>query len=189
KRKRSIKVVPREAITEMIRDPCHAPFPAMRHNAPPSASPFNFARVFDDVPNPQQMLQQATLSAKTVATSCLNSTSDEADDCQLRLIDERRRRRMISNRESARRSRMRKQRHLDELWSQVLRLQGENQSLVERLSEATERHERAVREIARLREEVSDLRQLLRDVRFDSPYDDASGGIRDLEEVACDSES
>ncbi|KAI3423452.1 uncharacterized protein J3R85_010946 [Psidium guajava] len=183
-------MVPREAIAEMIREPCHAPFPAMQHDALPSASPFNFARVFADLPNPHQMLQRAMLSGKTVATSCLSSTSDEADDRQLRLIDERRRRRMISNRESARRSRMRKQRHLDELWSQVLRLRGENQSLVERLSEATERHETAVREIVRLREEVSDLRQLLRDVRFDSPFDDASGGIRDLEEaVVCNGET
>ncbi|KAF8039170.1 hypothetical protein BT93_B1657 [Corymbia citriodora subsp. variegata] len=178
-------MVPREAIAEMIHNPDYAPFPAMQNHAPSSASPFNFARLFADMPNPQQILQQVTLSAKTGTMSCLSSTSDEADDRQLRLIDERRRRRMISNRESARRSRMRKQRHLDELWSQVLRLRGENQSLVERLNEATERHERAVRENASLREEVSDLRQLLRDVRFDSPYDDASAGIRDLEEVVC----
>ncbi|XP_030449659.1 basic leucine zipper 8-like [Syzygium oleosum] len=162
-------MVPREAITEMTHNPNHAPFTIMQNNAPSSVSPFDFGRLFAEIPNPQRILQQVTLSAKTAATSCLSSTSDEADNRQLRLIDERRRRRMISNRESARRSRMRKQRHLDELWSQVLRLRGENQSLVERLNEATERHERAVRENARLREEVSDLRQLLRDVRFDSP--------------------
>lgn len=162
-------MVPREAITEMTHNPNHAAFTIMQNNAPSSVSPFDFARLFAEIPNPQLILQQVTLSAKTAATSCLSSTSDEADDRQLQLIDERRRRRMISNRESARRSRMRKQRHLDELWSQVLRLRGENQSLVKRLNEAMESHETAVRENARLREEVFDLRQLLRDVRFDSP--------------------
>ncbi|XWS25487.1 hypothetical protein CRYUN_Cryun27aG0072100 [Craigia yunnanensis] len=48
--------------------------------------------------------------------------------------DERKQRRMISNRESARRSRWRKKKHLENLTDQVNRLNIENQQLKNRLS-------------------------------------------------------
>ncbi|XP_030532122.1 bZIP transcription factor 11-like [Rhodamnia argentea] len=48
-------------------------------------------------------------------------------------VDERKRRRKISNRESAKRSRMRKQRNLENLRNQVNRLKLENQELSNRL--------------------------------------------------------
>ncbi|XP_047336259.1 basic leucine zipper 43-like [Impatiens glandulifera] len=99
-----------------------------------------------------------------------NSTSDEADDQQLiSIVNERKQRRMISNRESARRSRMRKQRHLDELWSQVVWLRNENHQLIGKLNHVSEYHDRVVEENTQLKEEVSELRQRLVDMQLNSP--------------------
>lgn len=112
-----------------------------------------------------------------------NSTSDEAEEQQLRIIDERRQRRMISNRESARRSRMRKQKHLDELWSQVVRLRTENHNLIDKLNHVSDCHDKAVQENARLKEEVSDLRRMLTDLQIGSPF--TAMALRDLEDVPC----
>lgn len=99
-----------------------------------------------------------------------NSTSDEADEQQLNLINERKQRRMISNRESARRSRMRKQKHLDELWSQVVWLRNENHQLLDKLNHVTERHDQAVQENVQLKEEATELRQMLTDIQLDCPF-------------------
>ncbi|KAF8100876.1 hypothetical protein N665_0214s0036 [Sinapis alba] len=94
-----------------------------------------------------------------------NSTSDE-DYHQhhhesIMAPDERKQRRMLSNRESARRSRMRKQRHLDELWSQVIRLRNENNSLIDKLNRVSETQHSVLKENSKLKEEVSDLRRLV----------------------------
>ncbi|KAK7340736.1 hypothetical protein VNO77_21447 [Canavalia gladiata] len=104
-------------------------------------------------------------------SSCIssNSTSDEADEQQQSLINERKHRRMISNRESARRSRMRKQKHLDELWSQVVWLRNENHQLIDKLNNMSESHDKAVQENVQLREEASELRQMLCDMQLHSP--------------------
>lgn len=102
-------------------------------------------------------------------TTTSNSTSDEADnEHQLEVIDERKHRRMISNRESARRSRMRKQKHMDELLSQVVRLKTENLKLIDKLNHVCESHDKVVQENASLKEEVSGLHQLLEDLRIDT---------------------
>ncbi|KAL3526656.1 hypothetical protein ACH5RR_011312 [Cinchona calisaya] len=111
-----------------------------------------------------------------------NSTSDEAeyDDQQLSLIiNERKKRRMISNRESARRSRMRKQKHLDELWSQVVWLRNENHQLINKLNHASERHDLVLQENTQLKEEASELRQMLSNMQLKSPYHD---NLRDLDD-------
>ncbi|CAL1371788.1 unnamed protein product [Linum trigynum] len=101
-----------------------------------------------------------------------NGTSDEADEQQLRIVDERKQRRMISNRESARRSRMRKQKHLDELWSQVIRLRAENHTLLDKLNHVSDSHDRVLEENARLKDQVSALRHMLTDLPIGSPsYD------------------
>ncbi|KAL0431809.1 UNVERIFIED_CONTAM: Basic leucine zipper 43 [Sesamum radiatum] len=76
---------------------------------------------------------------------------------------------MISNRESARRSRIRKQRHLNELWSQVVWLRNENHQLMDRLNRVMERHERALVENAQLKEEASELRQMVTGMQLSSP--------------------
>ncbi|XP_060185236.1 basic leucine zipper 43 [Lycium barbarum] len=113
--------------------------------------------------------------------SCIssNSTSDESEEQQHRIIDERKQRRMISNRESARRSRMRKQRYLDELWSQVLRLRTENQNLINKLNTVSESHEKVVQENRQLKDEATDLRRMLTEIQLDSPFD----AFSDLDEV------
>ncbi|CAI9276794.1 unnamed protein product [Lactuca saligna] len=97
--------------------------------------------------------------------------SDEADDQQqINLINERKQRRMISNRESARRSRMRKQKHLDELWSQVIWLRDENHQLVDKLNKFSGTHDQVLQENAQLKEEASELREMVNKLQLNGTY-------------------
>ncbi|KAI4321317.1 hypothetical protein MLD38_034714 [Melastoma candidum] len=114
-----------------------------------------------------------------------NSSEEEQAHRQLFLVNERKRRRMISNRESARRSRMRKQRHLDELWSQVVLLQEENCRLTTGLARASEAGDKAALENARLKGEVLFLRGMLSDIQLNTTY----SSLGDLAEVSCDDDA
>ncbi|KAL5095719.1 hypothetical protein RYX36_000046 [Vicia faba] len=114
--------------------------------------------------------QNPILQDLSPQSSCIsnNSTSDEADEQNKGLINERKHRRMISNRESARRSRMRKQKHLDELWSQVVWLRNENHQLLDKLNSFSESRDRVVQENVQLKEQASELRQLVCDMQLHS---------------------
>lgn len=144
---------------------------------------FHFNRLLSNLQNVPFLQPVHEFTPQNSCLSNNSSTSDEADEQQLSIIDERKQRRMISNRESARRSRMRKQKHLDELWSQVVRLRTENHNLIDKLNHVSECHDRVLQENVRLKEEASDLRRMLTDLQFGSPY--TATALRDLEEVPC----
>ncbi|KAK1440667.1 hypothetical protein QVD17_06496 [Tagetes erecta] len=93
-----------------------------------------------------------------------SSSSSEGAPVVHNTIDERKLRRMISNRESARRSRMRKQKHLENLRNHVNRHKSVNRELMNRLRFII-RHEQVLRqENERLRTESVMLRQKLWDL-------------------------
>ncbi|KAA8531920.1 hypothetical protein F0562_006363 [Nyssa sinensis] len=74
----------------------------------------------------------ASSSGTSSGTSQLQNSGSE-EDLQ-HMVDQRKRKRMISNRESARRSRMRKQEHLDGLTAQSGQLRNENNHILTNMS-------------------------------------------------------
>lgn len=80
----------------------------------------------DDLQELLSVLDQAAVSRNSGSEGSNHTTGS---------IDERKRRRMISNRESARRSRWRKKMHLEELTEQLDRFTSENRELQSQLSQ------------------------------------------------------
>ncbi|KAI3461941.1 hypothetical protein Pfo_018604 [Paulownia fortunei] len=73
--------------------------------------------------------------ASSVCSSLQNSGSEEHLQ---HTLDQRKRKRMLSNQESARRSRMRKQKHLDDLTAQVTQLRAENNHVLTNMNAVTQ---------------------------------------------------
>ncbi|KXG19789.1 transcription factor Maf-like [Sorghum bicolor] len=80
------------------------------------------------------------------------------------LAEERRRRRTVSNRESARRSRVRKRKQLTQLWEQVVFLRGDNRDLLDRLNRAIRDADHVLRDNARLSDERAELQRRLHEL-------------------------
>ncbi|XP_024542766.1 light-inducible protein CPRF2 [Selaginella moellendorffii] len=91
------------------------------------------------------------------------STSTSEEDQQLRGVDDKKQKRMLSNRESARRSRLRKQQHMEELRSQLLDLRAQNSHILGKLSVASQQFSQISHDNQLLRLQASELgRQLQR---------------------------
>ncbi|XP_009787529.1 bZIP transcription factor 44-like [Nicotiana tabacum] len=95
----------------------------------------------------------------TGSTQILNSGSEE--DLQVSMLDERKRKRMLSNRESARRSRMRKQKHLDDLIGQVAQLKKENNNILSNINLTSQQYANVEAENSVLRAQMIELSQRL----------------------------
>jgi seryl-tRNA synthetase len=77
-------------------------------------------------------------------------------------VDERKRKRMISNKESARRSRIRKQQHVESLISQVTQLQNENKFIEEKINNVADVYIGLAIENNVMRAQLSELTDRLR---------------------------
>ncbi|XP_057500199.1 bZIP transcription factor 2-like [Actinidia eriantha] len=96
-----------------------------------------------------------------------NNNNNKSDDTNRNgpILDDRRLRRMISNRESARRSRMRKKKHLENLRNQVNLLRVEKRELMNQLHIVTHHSEIVRRQNERFISEADILRQRLWAIR------------------------
>ena len=151
---------------------------------PGGFTPWDCSEHFPAIPSPIPVI--STLSSSPVQspkTVILSSGSDDdpnrpdrtyvnAKSCQnddsnrtVSVVDERKRRRMISNRESARRSRMRKQKHIENLRNQVNRLRVENRELNNRLRIVLYHFQLVRTDDDRLRSDHVMLLQKLSDIR------------------------
>ncbi|CAK9142042.1 unnamed protein product [Ilex paraguariensis] len=95
-------------------------------------------------------------SSGTSSGSPVNQNSGSEEDLQ-QLMAQRKRKRMISNRESARRSRMRKQKHLDELVAQMAQLREENSRIIARINVTTQHYLNVEAENSILNVQVAEL--------------------------------
>lgn len=119
-----------------------------------------FSNSGSDNSNPIHISSNSGSNEENRKRSSSNSGSDDPP-----IVDERKRRRMISNRESARRSRMRKQKHLENLRNQVNRLKVGNRDIMNQLRLVTHHSQLLLRDNERLRSESVMLRQKLWDIR------------------------
>ncbi|KAF2322875.1 hypothetical protein GH714_031664 [Hevea brasiliensis] len=121
----------------------------------------------------------------TGSTSMQNSGSEE--NLQV-LMDQRKRKRMISNRESARRSRMRKQKHLDDLMAQLAQLRKENLQLITSIDITTQQYLIMEADNSILRAQVGELSHRLQSlneiITFLSASDGAHGDSSTFNEPA-----
>ncbi|EEF52622.1 Ocs element-binding factor, putative [Ricinus communis] len=101
----------------------------------------------------------ASSSGNSSGSSQLQNSGSE-EDMQV-LMDQRKRKRMLSNRESARRSRMRKQQHLDDLMSQVSQLRKDNSQILTSINITTQHFLNVEAENSILRAQMMELSQRL----------------------------
>ncbi|KAM7517209.1 hypothetical protein LguiA_006792 [Lonicera macranthoides] len=102
----------------------------------------------------------ASSSGNSSGSTQILQNSGSEGDLQV-IMDQRKRKRMQSNRESARRSRMRKQKHLDDLMAQVSQIKKENNQIHTSTTITTEHYLNIEAENSVLRAQMDELSQRL----------------------------
>lgn len=98
--------------------------------------------------------------ASSSGNSTLQSSGSE-EDMLLMMMDERKKKRKQSNRESARRSRMRKQNHMDDLMSEVCKLGKEKSEILKGIDITTQQYLCVESQNSILRAQLEELSQRL----------------------------
>ncbi|XP_010521441.1 PREDICTED: bZIP transcription factor 53-like isoform X3 [Tarenaya hassleriana] len=112
------------------------------------------------------------------------SSESELDPRYATITDERKRKRMISNRESARRSRMRKQKQLEDLSNEATTLKNENSKVSEQIGAATRRYTDMEAQNNVLRAQASELTDRLRSLNSVlEMVEEMSGMALDIPEI------
>ncbi|XP_011038579.1 PREDICTED: light-inducible protein CPRF2-like isoform X2 [Populus euphratica] len=113
---------------------------------------------------PSMQRKSAVTVKPTTSVSSRELSEDDENEAETELTenmhptDAKRVRRMLSNRESARRSRSRKQAHLTELETQVAQLRVENSSLLKRLTDISQKYNESAVDNRVLKADVETLR-------------------------------
>ena len=102
----------------------------------------------------------ASSSGNSSGSTQILQNSGSEGDLQV-IMDQRKRKRMQSNRESARRSRMRKQKHLDDLMAQVSQIKKENNQIHTSTTITTQHYLNIEAENSVLRAQMDELSQRL----------------------------
>lgn len=114
-------------------------------------------------------------SSGTSSVSSMIQNSGSEEDLQA-LMDQRKRKRMLSNRESARRSRMRKQKHLDDLTAQMALLRKENHQIISSLNITSQHYMNMEADNSVLRAQVAELRNRLQSLNEIITFLNANNG-------------
>ncbi|KAI3959065.1 hypothetical protein MKX01_023741 [Papaver californicum] len=128
------------------------------------------------------MVSSSTTGSGTSSgdTTFFHKTGSEGDVHQHVEMDQRKRKRMLSNRESARRSRMRKQKHLDELMDQVTQIRKENNQILTSVNLTTQHYLNIESENSILRAQMEELNNRLHSLTEISHYLTANSNNNNL---------
>lgn len=112
------------------------------------------------------------------------SSGSDRDPRYAGVLDERKRKRMISNRDSARRSRMKKQQHVDGLTTQMTQLQSENNLIADQINAVANMYVGLESENNVLRAQLAELTDRLRSLNSVLQIaEEVSGLAMDIPEI------